>query len=598
MSNKFVNIINRFFDGNALEEEILDICNDKYILIVGSEAILNGDDSDINKYYRNELGLKSFNEIKNDKEKLKKAHKLFSEEHPNLDLSNALENLLKTRLFKTVFTTTVDRSMEGLMDKVWGKDNYEIATYSTGNVNLWKQLNEWENGKTPNPRPKLIYLFGKAREEYINDYVCHDDAAMPYIYSLMINALSGSTPPLKCYLQNKKLLTIGCNYDDWYARFFWYILTGGLISKDNTYGKIVFVPNNNNQSFGNKKLDRFLERNKIERYSTSITDFSNALTSFFNEDSELIKDLINYKNSIGGIFLSCRSTKRSDVRQLFFQLINKKDENDQDKYNVWLDDTGFTDEKYDESTANIIANCNVFIIVLTPDIKEQLENENEDIVNTVISRIKMDYSQATSPLYSEKRVLLLAVNGYNFSEDYHKKLIPIVGKRSGINLMDEGGWKQLNKFLIDNNDETKDIFISYFNKNYKDANRLFWKLHNEHFSPWLDWFDLPGTKNWDEGIEDAIKGTKVLISLLTPEVAREENECAIHYYQEEIKCAKKYNKPIIFLAINGYNFYNDYHQHLIDNINGKYDNIHEVNLTWEDNALNALINLIKNYEAL
>ena len=153
--------------------------------------------------------------------------------------------------------------------------------------------------------------------------------------------------------------------------------------------------------------------------------------------------------------------------------------------------------------------------------------------------------------------------------------------------------------------QKKKVFISYFNRNEEDANRLFWILYNENLSPWLDWFDLSGAKDWDEYIEKAIKNTIVFISLLTPEVAdhfktlisedstEEEKKNAQRYYQTEIKWAKHYGKPIIYLAVNGYTFEEDYHKFLIGTIDTKDAIILHVNLKYDDNALDKMFKMIK-----
>lgn len=575
---------------------ITGICNDQYVLVVGSECILtktgDNEETDINKYVRKKLGIHSFNEIKVNAFLKNKAEELFREIPSNL--SAELESLFKTRVFKIVFTTAIDSTVKVIMDRVWGESCYDILEYSELSSSLWDDLEKNRE------RPKLVYLFGWIEGQ--KNYVCHDDAAIPYIFALMKDMALSDSPPLKKFLGNKKILTLGCKFDDWYSRFFWYILTGGLTTAN--VGEVVQGPNadcsdaktksENSHGDPQKKLNFFMKRNTIKKYPIEISEFAKQLSSAFNNRESCITKKIDSLRHLGGIFLSCSSEKRSDVRKLFFKLIRLKDEFDRQKYHVWLDDQ---EPNYDDSEP--YKSCNVFTIVLTPEIKEKLIKNDEEIIKEITS----EYRQALQGRQIEPRILLLAINGYSFSDNYHKKIISIVGQRSGINLMDSGGWDQLVKYLNNKQEETKSIFISYFNQNYNDANDLFWLLFNNKFNPWMDYYDLAGNKNWDEGIQEAIKTSKVFIILLTQAVAnhfqvlmsdntvKAEKEKAQRYYQNEIKWAIDNNIPIIPIAINDYDFKATYHEFL-KGIIGEDENKHQINLKYDTKATDNLMKMI------
>ncbi len=558
------------------DKKVRDICNDNYILFVGSESILEGEDEvsvDINKYIRNEFDLSSFNEIIGDVEKQKEVFRCFQEKDLNLinikskkkpEFSKGLENLLKTRLFKIVFTTTISRSLETLMDNVWDKGNYDIKVYWANRDNtFWADLRKAK-------KPTLVYLFGRADiiSNPENRFVCYDDASFPFMRALMFDMFRNNSPMQK-FLKGKKILSLGCQFDDWYSRFFWFILTDGL---SGTNAENVFVLSKNNKT-PQKKLSLFFDRNEssVKNYSASIAEFSEQLERYFNARKSLITEWIikpTMENS--GIFLSYAGEKRSDVRKLFFKLKEKK-------YDVCLSDIVIPNDGYPADIAQKYKNKKLYVIVLTPEIKELLESDNT--VDIIKEKLKNEYNKI---LENNKPILLLAVNGYSFAGDYHQKLIEIYGQRSGINLMADGGWEQFTSFLEwinkskEPNPKSHDVFISYFNANSVDAHFLFKQL--KHMNPWLDYYYLAGVKDWDESIHEAIKKSKVFVSLLTYEVmqhlktlinnnsSEEVKRKAIRYYQKEIEWAIDAKIPIVLYSRNNYQFTSEYHDYLVNKI--------------------------------
>lgn len=556
------------------DQKVRDICNDNYILIVGSESILEGDEesADINKYIRNVCKIDSFNQIKGDEEKQKEVFSFFQEKdlgnlRPQNDekpvFSKGLENLLRTRLFKMVFTTTISRSLETLMENVWGVGNYDVKEYSPNREPaFWANLQKTK-------KPTLVYLFGKADDinNPENRFVCYDDAAFPFMRALMFDMFLSKQAPMPGFLRGKKILSLGCQFDDWYSRFFWFILTDGLRESN---AETVFVLSENDKT-PQKKLSKFFNRNKlsVKNYSVSIPEFSKDLEKYFNmRESPITKWIIKPTMENSGIFLSYVGEKRSDVRKLFFKLQGNQ-------YDVCLSDFIIPNDGYPSDVAQTYRNKKLYIIVLTPEIKEMLDNDNT--ASTIKEKLKNEYKKI---LEQKKPILLLAVNGYSFASEYHQKLIDIYGQRSGINLMTEGGWEQFTSFLNWIDEERKpnyhEVFISYFNANSVDAYLLYNNI--KYMNPWLDYYYLAGVEDWDESIHKAIKESKVFVSLLTYEVMQhlntlrdnnkteEEKSKAIRYYQKEIEWAIEENKPIVLYSLNNYQFTSEYHNYLVNKI--------------------------------
>lgn len=572
--DKLFNFEKDFID----DETVFDICNDNYILIVGSESVLEGkdDEADINKYIRKGVGISSFNQIKGDENKQKEVFSFFQEtdlgeietklkqinhnDSKGLKYSQDLENLLQTRLFKMVFTTTISRSLENLMEKVWKEGNYDVRVYwPNKDKDFWNQLKKAT-------KPTLVYLFGRADDikNPENRFVCNDDAAFPFMRALMFDMFLSNEAPMRKFLKDKKILSLGCQFDDWYSRFFWYIMTNGLVEKNT---ETVYVLDETTKT-PQKKLSLFFKRNGLTNYSVSIPEFSKGLETFFNErESPITQWIKKPTQDNSGIFLSYLGEKRSDVRKLYFKL--KKEE-----FDVCLSDKEIPNEGYLANISNTYNNKDLFVIVLTPEIKEMLEDDNYSEI--IIERQKKEYKKI---LEQNKPILLLAVNGYSFSSAYHEKL-NFFGPRSGIDLMANGGWGQFISFLKWAKTKKKrkhhEVFISYFNANSVEAHLLFESLKN--LNPWLDYYYLAGVENWDENIRGAIKKSKVFVSLLTPEVRQHieilkdekktetEKEKARRYYQKEIEWAMEENIPIILYSRNGYDFAEKYHDYLVNDI--------------------------------
>jgi hypothetical protein len=94
----------------------------------------------------------------------------------------------------------------------------------------------------------------------------------------------------------------------------------------------------------------------------------------------------------------------------------------------------------------------------------------------------------------------------------------------------------------------------------------------------LDYYYLAGVKDWDESIHEAIKKSKVFVSLLTYEVmqhlktlinnnsSEEVKRKAIRYYQKEIEWAIDAKIPIVLYSRNNYQFTSEYHDYLVNKI--------------------------------
>ena len=175
------------------EQFVEDVFKQKYILVVGSEVIMNKElepSGDVNQYILN---------VVNDRERLKckdlnelaffcgrgrdPIRDLLNEDRSSFlinDISPELRQFMETRLYPIVLTTTFDSYLETLMRHIWG-DRLIVANIEDKNSldDLRNSIKGCKNGKIYDS-PTLLYIFGKAVSDESKKYVHTDDEAISY----------------------------------------------------------------------------------------------------------------------------------------------------------------------------------------------------------------------------------------------------------------------------------------------------------------------------------------------------------------------------------------------------------------------------------
>lgn len=422
------------------EQFVEDVFNDEYILVVGSEVIMNKDEElsgDVNQYILRALNsslhcdYKDFNELVcRSGEGIDAIRNLLNAEedwsYELTDVSPELKALLETRLFRFVLTTTFDGYLEMLMESVWGKNGFRRVNIDDKNSldELRHALVECRSGKVYNT-PTLFYIFGKAVKDEAKKYVRTDDDAIQIIEKWI--QMPKDDPVLR-YIRNKKLLALGCKFDNWYFRFFWYILKREF-SKFRE-GQVAFMLKEDNQN--DNELESFLKHAKIYRHNDArlfMTETVKALTS--TDPGNPFHELVLKNRKQGGIFLSYCSKDVVMASQVFFMLHRQG-------YIVWFDNADLKgSDNYDHEIDEAIENAKIFIPLLTPQVAEDLQKGSTN------HYYNKEWRKAVQ--LGNKRILPLAVNGYDLRNDYHTKVFEsIIGNPlSGVDLMENGGRSRL-----------------------------------------------------------------------------------------------------------------------------------------------------------
>jgi hypothetical protein len=425
---------------------IKDVLNDRYALVIGNEIILDTkieSTGDVHQYFLRKVNENSnvqyenYNEIALDKnERINPVRRLIEDgeiKFSTEDVSKDLMALLETRLFTTVLTTTTDGYLEAAMRKVWGNEIRVVNIYDKETVDeLQKALKACRRGKKYN-QPTLIYVFGKLDvDDLAKKYIKTDADAILLIEKWMRMDVEANNEMLD-FIRSKRLLALGCKYDNWYFRFFWYVLTGvNKSSEENNYdgmGEVAFSLDENDKTDG--KLLQFLKRTDIcilGDATSFITNIAKTLTE--DGDDAPFRQQIIESRRCGGIFISYCSKDALAACQLFFQLCEKK-------YDVWLDNARlYGGDNYESKIADAISAAKVVITVLSPHVAEDLKHGDTDHYYNKEWRMAQQFN--------DKTIIPLAVNGYDLRADYQQVYESVINQQpSGINLMDSDGFSKL-----------------------------------------------------------------------------------------------------------------------------------------------------------
>lgn len=421
------------------------VFNDEYILVVGNGVILDrakfpGSGGDINKYI--------IDEINNDRRKERAGfidHRTFTDicrgtslddidpiyslltndfEYALGDISPELTLLLRTKLFRFVLTTCVDSYLETLMRDIWG-DELRVVNISDN-----QSLKDFQDALAKSrvnkySEPTLFYCFGKVIEgrPKPRGFVETDVDAIKIIEKWMLDVDSKYIVP---FLKEKRMLALGCKFDDWYFRFFWYILTrgfedtdregakdidGNLLTSDNL--ATMFEPDN----ISDKNLRAYLQQRGVCMHDDVwgfMTHIHELLTS--TEEDSPFRQLILDKRRQGGIFISYKSCDVLAASELFCKLARENG------LNVWFDNVSLNGgDKYNQIIPEAISRAQIFIPILSPTVAEELNEKGKAIAEF--------YSEEWRWASQNKNMTIIpvALDGYNFRCETHEIFCRIVG---------------------------------------------------------------------------------------------------------------------------------------------------------------------------
>lgn len=401
------------------------VCNGDYVLLLGSEIVLNqdllpsslGDSSlyllnnvietqeDMGHVLRrsdNFSGLIVDNGLSVDKVKKWVLNEIENNIDFNTDeVSSDLKKLLYTRLFRVVLTTTVDPYIENVMEEIWGKDGYRILNINNTPANNFDlSSNDVRGDEYSEIIPTLYYVFGKADpKDPLKKFAIADNDTMETITKWLIN------PPgnLMSYLNKKKIMAIGCNLNDWCFRFFWYAMRKD--GKDLKNGDIA-LRLNTTESESDMNLHNYLKNTIGIHVEVNSHHFLNLLTNKL-EEKRIANDALLH-STLGGIFISYSHKDYPTAWKIFRKLKAHG-------FNVWLDNSKlYTGNDYELRIKNAIQQCKVFLPLLTPNVAKDLKGN-----------ISTFYRKEWNYVCGENNdtiIMPVTAFGYDMRAPYHQEL--------------------------------------------------------------------------------------------------------------------------------------------------------------------------------
>lgn len=440
MTGRNVTMPNRnriFSHANFIE----DCVNNKYILVIGSEAVLDKE-NEINRIFNGDSSKKLFHLAKqlsrgdgiiiadgiNDFMQLPSsidlreyvlaicndAYKEFLMESFDEDFEPTLFELLSTKCFRFVLTTTIDPYVEFAMKKIWGERLKIKSIYGNGEYKDFLRsisLNEFDEIE-----PTLYYVFGRPDESAIdsNHFVLSENDAM-----CIVKKWFSEERPKKVleYINSsdKRILSIGCKFDNWLFRFFWFILTGS--TNNLTHGQVAL------EKFTKEdcKLKEYLDKQRIFCFEDS-RKFMKKTVKSLNENMDL-----GIKNSRrqGEIFISYAHEDKYIALPLFNWLVQKG-------FNVWIDERKLeTSNVYRHRIETAINQCRIFMPILSSQVKYDLEHpvaDNEKrfyMQEWDMAQRRYDDSQRLDG-NNDFKIFPFVVGDYDVGSKYHKKTVACI----------------------------------------------------------------------------------------------------------------------------------------------------------------------------
>ncbi|MBP5190739.1 MAG: toll/interleukin-1 receptor domain-containing protein [Bacteroidales bacterium] len=421
------------------EQFVDDVFNDDYILVVGSEVVMNTNEDvtgDVNHYILDSINTKlgtnydSFDDLYRYVGRgIDPIRNILNSEdfsYDVKDISSELCALFETKLFRFVMTTTFDGYLEKLMEHVWGRDGFSVVNMGD-KASVDRLRNDLASCREGDRylQPTLFYIFGKAEKDESKSYVRTDDDAIQIIDKWI--QLPKDDPMVR-HIRNKKILALGCKFDDWYFRFFWYNLKRDISRLRE--GQVAFMLDENDAS--DAKLNAFLKHSLIYRHKNVrafMSDIVSLLTSTQNDNP--LHSMVVKKRREGGVFLSYCSKDFVIASRLFFML-------QREGFAVWFDNTHLKGgDDYNRNIETAIGKSKVFVSLLTPSVAADLAAGKTD------NYYNREWLMAMQT--GDKAFVPVAANGYNLRADYHTAVFePFTAtSNSGIDLMRSDGCKQL-----------------------------------------------------------------------------------------------------------------------------------------------------------
>ena len=363
------------------DELIPSIVNGNCILIAGSEIMLsrekfpeyNGNSHDMlfsmvkewlieDHIIGNENGAQTFTQLSKNVNGIDEKIKSLLDDTAQFsidEMSPSFVELIKSKYFRTVLTTTVDPYIYNLMHEVWGDELRVMSIFSNTWDGGYDFEYEIERDSILHTPPTLYYVFGKAfpNKKETRFAITDND------YIEVLSKWMGKNAPQKLlnHIRSKRIVALGCKFDDWFFRFFWYLMRGNV--KGLADGEVAISLNPESES--DCKLKEYFENGNIHFEPNARQFIKETLTLLASHEQSEHSD-IRSQCRHGGIFISYAHEDYDIAKKIFYRLTSEG-------FRVWFDNDRLTcGNDYDSEISEAIGKCRVFIPILSSQAQADL----------------------------------------------------------------------------------------------------------------------------------------------------------------------------------------------------------------------------------
>ncbi len=406
-NNKTTNLTT--FSENVLSDLCCEIYQGQYILVLGDDVVLKPEycGGSSKEYIMKEFKLENDENILTLPDVKGSLDTFLSENweyNVEKEVSPELISLLSTKCFKVVLTTTFDQYIETVMRKIWGDELRIMNIYGESNLNIFSSTSEFN--RIP---PTLVYVFGKAGTK--TDFVLTENDAIKVIHRWLSLKYDDPLYSLINYIQDKKqrrkVLAIGCRFEDWYFRFFWYSIHQNINDLDGD----VAISLNTDNSESDKNLAKYFKSIRVENQGNS-RQFLSELNRLLNDPDRNVYRKYLPLLKTGGIFISYASEDFPIVCQIYTALANAG-------FSVWFDNKDLSaGSTYDTRIATAISECRIFMPILSRQTKTDIGNS--------ISRYYKDVEWEAVKDNKDCEIIPVTLFGFNINSD--REILPEIFK--------------------------------------------------------------------------------------------------------------------------------------------------------------------------
>ena len=320
------------------------------------------------------------------------------------EIEPSLMDLLYTRCFRIVLSTAIDPYLEMAMKEVWGEGGFDVIQIENAQQ-IYKQVTYDEFEVT---KPVLCYVFGKVNPERTlseNKFVLSENDAIEKISSWFENQKNNS---FLRYVRNYRLLSVGCQFDDWMFRFFWFLLRGRVSTEDD--GQVAVEIKNDDT------LKQYLKDENVKVFANARSFMQDAVSYI-----KIATDINLLPRQENGVFISYAHEDRYIALPLFERLHEAG-------INVWLDEEKLeSGAEYEQRIQKAINSCKVFMPILSSQVKSDLTSKDlgDRWYQKEWAWAQQRYDAETNIASDSQprfKTIPVVVGDYRFSEPYHQAL--------------------------------------------------------------------------------------------------------------------------------------------------------------------------------